>query len=240
VHRRLRAAQGPFEPKPSLDPLDELVLTVLSQNTSDVNRDRAFAGLKERFPTWNDVWASRPGALADAIRPGGIANVKGQRIKAILDEIRRREGKLSLKGLEKMSDAEVSEYLATLPGVGPKTIACVLVFSLGRPAFPIDTHVHRIAGRLGWIDRKLSADKAHDTLGPRVPPDIRYDLHVALIEHGRTICVARNPRCTACVLLDLCPAGQEFLATRNGTMNGSCRSTRPAPPLRSPEASARR
>jgi endonuclease-3 len=138
--------------------------------------------------------------------------VKSQRIMAILDEIREREGKLSLKRLEKLSDDEVSDYLASLPGVGPKTIACVLVFSLGRAAFPIDTHIRRIAGRLGWIDRKLSADKAHRLLSPRVPPEIRYDLHVALIEHGRAICVARNPLCTACALLDLCPAGVEFLA----------------------------
>jgi endonuclease-3 len=208
----LRSAQGPFEAKPRLDPLDELVLTVLSQNTSDTNRDRAFEGLKKRFPSWEDVWGARPQELADAIRPGGIANVKAKRIMAILDEIRRREGKLSLARLKKKSDDEVAEYLASLPGVGPKTIACVLVFSLGRPAFPIDTHVHRIAGRLGWIDRKLSADKAHQSLSPRIPPDIRYDLHVALIEHGRTICVARNPRCTKCVLLDLCPAGAEFIA----------------------------
>jgi endonuclease-3 len=209
----LRKAQGPFRAKPSLDPLDELILTVLSQNTSDTNRDRAFAGLKQRFRTWPDVWAARTQDLADAIRPGGIANVKAERIKAILDEIREREGKLSLARLRKMSDEEVTAYLATLPGVGPKTIACVLVFSLGRAAFPIDTHVHRIAGRLGWIDRKLSADKAHHTLAPRVPPEIRYELHVALIEHGRTICVARNPRCTECVLFDLCPAGAEFVAT---------------------------
>jgi endonuclease-3 len=212
VHRRLRKAQGPFEAKAKLDPLDGLILTVLSQNTSDTNRDRAFAGLKKRFPTWNDVWGARAGDLADAIRPGGIANVKAQRIMAILDEIRGREGKLSLKRLERLSDDEVADYLATLPGVGPKTIACVLVFSLGRAAFPIDTHVHRIAGRLGWIDRKLSADKSHQILSPAVPPDIRYDLHVALIEHGRTVCVARNPRCNECVLLDVCPAGAEFLA----------------------------
>ena len=212
MHGRLRKAQGPFKPKARLDPLDELVLTVLSQNTSDTNRDRAFTGLKERFATWDDVWGARSEQLADAIRPGGIANVKAKRIMAILDEIRRREGKLSLARLKKMTDEEVTHYLAELPGVGPKTIACVLVFSLGRPAFPIDTHVHRIAGRLGWIDRKLSADKAHQALSPRVPPEIRYDLHVALIDHGRTVCIARDPRCTQCVLLDLCPAGAEFVA----------------------------
>jgi endonuclease-3 len=212
VHRRLRKAQGPFKPKPRLDPLDELVLTVLSQNTSDTNRDRAYAGLKERFKTWDAVWAAHVQDIAEAIRPGGIENVKAQRIKAILDEIRHRENKMSLGRLKKMSDDEVAEYLATLPGVGPKTISCVLVFSLGRSAFPIDTHVHRIAGRLGWIDRKLNAEKAHQLLGPRVPPEIRYDLHVALIDHGRTICVARKPRCPDCVLLDLCPAGAEFLS----------------------------
>jgi endonuclease-3 len=212
VHLRLRKAQGTSKAKPRLDPLDELILTVLSQNTSDTNRDRAFAGLKQRYRTWDDVWAAHVHDLAEAIRPGGIANVKAQRIKTILDEIRRRENKMSLARLKKMTDDEVTEYLSTLPGVGPKTIACVLVFSLGRAAFPIDTHVHRIAGRLGWIDRKLSADKAHQVLGPRVPPEIRYDLHVALIEHGRTICVARNPRCPDCVLLDLCPAGKEFVS----------------------------
>lgn len=213
VHARLRKAQGPFVAKPRLDPLDELVLTVLSQNTSDTNRDRAFAGLKARFETWEDVLDAPVEELADAIRPGGIANVKAARIHRILNEIAEREDRLDLSRLEQLDDEGVDAYLSSLPGVGPKTVACVLVFSLGRAAFPIDTHVHRIAGRLGWIDRKLPADKAHKTLSPRVPPDIRYDLHVALITHGRTICIARNPRCAECVLLDLCPAGPEFLAT---------------------------
>jgi endonuclease-3 len=213
VHRRLRQEQGAFEAKPRLDPLDELILTVLSQNTSDTNRDRAFAGLKARFATWDEVLDSPVEDLADAIRPGGIANVKAERIHRILREIADREGELSLARLKSMSDEEINDYLSSLPGVGPKTVACVLVFSLGRAAFPIDTHVHRIAGRLGWIDRKLPADKAHRTLSPRIPAEIRYDLHIALITHGRTICLARNPRCTDCVLLDLCPAGPEFLST---------------------------
>jgi endonuclease III len=212
VLRRLREAQGPFQAKPQLDPIDELILTVLSQNTSDANRDRAYAGLKARFKTWDEVAAAPEEELADAIRPGGIANVKAARIKRILGEIEEREGVLDLGRLKQMTDAEVTDYLASLPGVGPKTVACVLVFSLGRAAFPIDTHVHRIAGRLGWIDPKLGADKAHDLLGPRVPPEIRYDLHVALIDHGRTVCTARTPRCSECVLLDLCPAGPKLLA----------------------------
>ena len=194
--------------------LDELILTVLSQHTSDLNRDRAFAGLKARFPTWEPVLEADVGDIADAIRPGGIADVKAGRIQAILGEIARREGGLDLSRLTTMSDQEVASYLCELPGVGPKTAACVLVFSMGRPAFPIDTHVHRIAIRLDWIDEKVSADRAHRELAPRVPPDIRYDLHVALIEHGRAVCKPKTPLCSDCVVFDLCAAGPSLLATR--------------------------
>lgn len=208
----MRNAQGPFEPKPSLPILDELVLTVLSQHTSDINRDRAFAGLKKRFSTWDQVAEAPVDELADAIRPGGIADVKAARIKTILAEIERREGSLSLDRLHELDDQQVTEYLCELPGVGPKTAACVLVFSMGRAAFPIDTHVHRIARRLGWIDDETSAERAHAELAPRIPPDIRYDLHVALIEHGRMICKPRRPRCSDCVVYDLCAAGPVLLA----------------------------
>jgi endonuclease-3 len=208
----LRKEQGAFVPKPRLPIIDELVLTVLSQHTSDINRDRAFAGLKERFATWEEVHTAPVNELADAIRPGGIADVKAGRIKKILADIEAREGSLNLERLHDLTDEEVEEYLVELPGVGPKTAACVLVFSMGRAAFPIDTHVHRIAQRLGWIDPKMTAEAAHRTLAPAIPPQLRYDLHVAFIDHGRRVCKPRFPRCTECVLLDVCPTGPRFLA----------------------------
>ena len=212
MHRRLRKAQGAFVPKPQLPIVDELILTVLSQATSDTNRDRAFEGLKARFSSWEEVRAAPVIEVADAIRPGGIADVKGARIKRILDEIHAREGSMDLAALMEMSDDEVTDYLCSLPGVGPKTAACVLVFSMGRAAFPIDTHVYRIARRLGWIDPGITAEVAHRSFAPRIPPELRYDLHVALIEHGRKVCVARMPRCSECVVFDLCEAGPALVA----------------------------
>src|SRR6266566_8463632 len=178
VQRRLRAGQGAFVPKPGLPVIDELVATVLSQHTSDINSERAFAQLKERFPSWGQV-ADAPGdEVADAIRPGGIANQKARRIQQILAAIEEREGSLDLSRLHDCDDEAVESYLRGLPGVGPKTAACVLLFSMGRAAFPIDTHVHRIATRLGWIPANTTADKAHRLLAPRVPPDFRTDRHL--------------------------------------------------------------
>lgn len=209
VQRLLRASQGPFVAKPQLPIVDELVATVLSQHTSDHNSGRAFAQLKAEFPDWEQVLRAPAGDVADAIRRGGIADQKARRIKQILAAIREREGRIDLSRLHDLDDAAVEEYLASLPGVGPKTAACVLVFSMGRAAFPVDTHVHRVAGRLGWIPPGTSAEKAHRILGPAVPPGIRYDLHVALIEHGRRVCQAQHPRCGACVLRDECAYGRE-------------------------------
>lgn len=216
VQRRLRDEQGPFVPKPRLPALDELVATVLSQHTSDLNSERAFAQLKQRFPTWDEVLAAPVGQVADAIRCGGIAEQKARRIQQILAAIGDREGAIDLSRLDGMDDAAVEEYLLSLPGVGPKTAACVLVFSMGRAAFPIDTHVHRIATRLGWIPPGTTADRAHRLLGPAVPPGIRYDLHLALIIHGRTVCKAQRPRCEACVLRDLCDYGRAILRPSAG------------------------
>ncbi|MBA2273556.1 MAG: endonuclease III [Actinobacteria bacterium] len=213
VHRRLRKLQGPFKPKPRVPIIDELVGTLLSQHTSDTNTARAFAGLKTRFPTWEEVRDAPSEEVADAIRAGGLADQKAPRIKAILTEIEGREGALDLSRLHGLPDQEVDDYLCSLPGVGPKTAACVLVFSMGRNAFPIDTHVHRVARRLGWIDDGVTAEAAGRELSPKVPAEIRYSLHMALIDHGRKVCKARNPRCSQCVLFDLCGSGPRLIAT---------------------------
>ena len=204
VQQRLRAEQGRFIPKPVLPVIDEIVATVLSQHTSDINSERAFAQLKNVFPSWEQLAAAPVGQVADAIRCGGIADQKARRIQQILAAIEDREGRLNLDRLHDLDDAAVAAYLESLPGVGPKTAACVLTFALGRAAFPVDTHVHRVAIRLGWIPAAATADQAHRLLGPRVPADIRYDLHVALITHGRQVCRAQRPRCDHCVLRDLC------------------------------------
>jgi endonuclease III len=204
VQRLLRASQGPFVAKPRLPIVDEVVATVLSQHTSDHNSERAFAQLKAAFPDWEQVLAAAAGALADVIRCGGIADQKARRIQQILAAIRAREGRIDLSRLHDLSDGAVEEYLISLPGVGPKTAACVLVFSMGRAAFPVDTHVHRVATRLGWIPAQITAAQAYRVLGPAVPPDIRYDLHLALIAHGRAVCQAQRPRCGACVLRAEC------------------------------------
>ena len=194
-------------PKPLLPVIDEVVATVLSQHTSDVNSERAFARLKERFPTWEQVADAPAEHVAEAIRCGGIADQKARRIQQILTAIEEREGRIDLGRLHDLADAAAETYLESLPGVGPKTAACVLLFAMGRAAFPVDTHVHRVAIRLGWIPANTTADKAHRLLAPRVPPDIRYDLHIAMITHGRTFCRAQRPRCDVCVLRDLCAYG---------------------------------
>jgi endonuclease-3 len=212
VHRRLRKVQGTFRPKARQPPLDELVLTVLSQHTSDVNSARAFAGLRARFDAWDEVLAAPDEDVAAAIRPGGIANIKARRIQAILAEVERREGALTLDRLQHVDDAEAEGYLCSLPGVGPKTAACVLLFALGRPAFPVDTHVHRVATRLGLVPARAPAAAAHAQLARSVPPELRHELHVQLVRHGREVCRARTPRCSVCVLFDVCESGPRLLA----------------------------
>jgi endonuclease III len=213
IHRRLQRAHGPLDPPRRLDPVEELVLTILSQNTSDVNRDRAYAELRRRFPTWDALAAAQPREVIAAIRSGGLANTKAPRILAVLREIRRREGAIDLRWMKDASDQEVVEYLTSLPGVGPKTAACVLAFSLGRAAIPVDTHVHRVAARLGLLDPRTPAGPAHAVLDSLVPARLRVEMHVGLIRHGRAICKAGRPRCEVCPLQDFCPTAPLYLGT---------------------------
>ncbi|TMK46375.1 MAG: endonuclease III [Actinobacteria bacterium] len=211
IHRRLLKHFGSLEPPRRSDPLEELVLTVLSQNTSDVNSFRAYQSLRARFPTWEALARARPSEVAAAIRSGGLSNVKAPRLLAILRAIEEREGHLDLSFLRAATDAEARDYLTSLPGVGPKTAAVVLAFSLDRPAFPVDTHVHRVAGRLGLLPSKASAARAHDILEAITPPDIRVAMHVGLIRLGRDICKPGRPRCEVCPLADLCPTAPTIL-----------------------------
>jgi endonuclease-3 len=201
---RLEAAYGPPRRHRRLAPLDELVLTILSQNTSDLNSERAYARMRERFPTWQGVRDAPEADLVDALRPGGLAAQKAPRIQAVL---RALDG-LDLEWLATVPPDEAMGWLVALPGVGPKTASCVLLFSLGVPVMPVDTHIHRIAGRVGMIPAGTSADAAHAILTEMTPPAKMLEAHLLLITHGRTTCTARRPRCEECVLLDLCDYGR--------------------------------
>lgn len=207
VDGRLRACYGERPWKPRFDHLlDGLVHTLLSQNTSDANSHLAFRRLKERFPTWEEAATAPVEYIEEAIRPGGISRVKAARIKALLERVRRDFGTYCLSPLREMDAHEAMSYLLGLPGVGRKTAAVLLLFQLGHPFFPVDTHVFRVSKRLGWIPPRAGAAQAHELMDRLVPDDIKYRLHLNLIEHGRRICRARNPRCGGCCLRDRCPS----------------------------------
>jgi endonuclease-3 len=217
IYRRLEERLGPLDPPKRLDPLEELILTVLSQNTSDVNRDRAFAAMRAKYSTWDALAGARPDELAMAIRPGGLSNIKAPRILAILQEVRDRQGgSLDLSWMGSAPSEDVRQYLLTLPGVGPKTAACVLAFSLDRPALPVDTHVFRVAGRLGFLDESSNAARADQVMDALVPEQLRVRMHVGLIRLGRQICKSGRPRCEICPLNDLCPTAPLVLGTGAG------------------------
>jgi endonuclease III len=212
IVRRLERHFGDLLPPRASDPLDELILTVQSQHTSDLNAERAFGLLRGRYPTWDDVVRAPTTELADTIRPGGLANTKAARIQAILREIHHREGRYDLSGIATRPDEEIRDYLLSLPGVGPKTVAVVMAFSFGRETIPVDTHVHRVATRLGLVP-KTSAERAQRLLEASVADPLKTPLHVGLIELGRQICKAGRPRCEECPLYELCPTGPVVLAS---------------------------
>jgi endonuclease III len=206
----LARAYGAQTCKPTNRPLDVLVETILSQNTSDTNSGRAFRSLRTAFPDWEAVTKAPTGEIAEAIRVGGLMQIKAARIKQVLGEIRRLRGEIALDFLEDMPLDEARDWLRRLKGVGAKTANCVLLFAFCRPALPVDTHVYRVAKRLGLIDSRASAEKAHTLLEAMVAPEDVYQFHVLMIEHGRRICKAQRPRCTECVLGSFCPSYEVY------------------------------
>ncbi len=185
--------------------LDGLIHTILSQNTSDVNSHRAFESLKLRFPAWEEAAGASTLEIEEAIRSGGISRVKAERIKVLLDMLRSEFGTYSLEDLGDMEPEKALDYLLGLPGVGRKTAAVLLLFQLGYPYFPVDTHIFRVGKRLGILPAGVNPEGAHDLMDVLVPDDIKYRLHVNLIEHGRQVCKARKPKCDECCLNLKCP-----------------------------------
>ena len=208
VRDRLRRFYGRPRNEPHRAPLDELVLTVLSQNTNDRNRDVAYERLRSRFPGWAAVAAAPVEELEEAIRPGGISKVKSLRIKSMLASIEAERGSLDLEFLAEAPREQAIDFLERLPGVGRKTAACVLLFAFDRPEMPVDTHVYRVCSRLGLIRPRAPFEEAHDVLRELTDPADMFEFHVNLIRHGRRICTARNPACRECPLLPVCPHGK--------------------------------
>jgi len=187
------------------DPIDVLIGTILSQNTSDANSGRAFASLKASFDSWEAVASVPAERIAEVIKCGGLSQIKAARIKQVLKQIESEKGRITLDFLKSKTMTEAEDYLMRLPGVGHKTASCVLLFSLGKPSLPVDTHVFRVAKRLGLIGSKVSIEKAPGLLQKQIPPSRVYQFHVHMIEHGRRICRARQPRCSKCILRGVCP-----------------------------------
>ncbi len=211
----LRRRYGPRALHGERDPLDELILTILSQNTSDRNSGRAFRHLKARYQTWDDVVEAERDELTEVIRIGGLANIKAARIQNTLGAILERQGALNVDFLRDMTMHEARTWLTSLPGIGPKTAGCVLCFALNQPAMIVDTHIHRVAKRVGMIGPNVSADLAHDLLEAVVPPDQTYQFHVSVILHGRQVCKAQRPQCEVCPLTEICDYYQSSAKAMN-------------------------
>jgi endonuclease-3 len=204
IFKRLRKLFGEKKPRRERDLLGLLVRTVLSQNTNDLNRDRAYAELRAKFPSWEGLRKGRQSEIERAIRKGGLARQKSKWLKEILERLKRERHSLDLSFLGQMPTDAAREYLLGFKGIGEKTAAILLLFGCGRNAFPVDTHVFRVTQRLGLLPAKAKVAKAHSILGAMVPAELAYEFHVNLIEHGRKICHARKPECPVCPLKDRC------------------------------------
>ncbi len=204
IHEALLEAYGEPTWREALSPLDELISTILSQNTNDLNRDRAYNSLRARFPTWEAVRDAPQSEVIEAIRLAGLANQKGPRIQQVLRAITEQRGSLDLSFLGDMQVEAARAWLTQFNGVGPKTAAIVLCFSLNMPAFPVDTHIYRVTGRLGLRPPQLTVEQAHPYLEALFPPETYYAAHLNLIRLGREVCAARKPRCWLCPVRGLC------------------------------------
>ena len=208
IHERLLEFYGEPIWRNPLPAIDELVSTILSQNTNDVNRDRAFEALRAKFPTWEAVRDAKENDVVNAIRPAGLSNQKGPRIQQVLKAITKERGSLDLSFLGEMSVDDARDWLTKFNGVGPKTAAIVLCFSLGMPAFPVDTHVYRVTGRIGLRPERMTVEQAHPHLEALLPPETYYAAHLNIIRLGREICTARKAMCGECPIRSLCDYGK--------------------------------
>ena len=203
ITRLLKKAYGAPKPRKT-PPVDELIRTILSQNTSDKNSVPAFHALKKKFGSWERVLETPAVSIAAVIKHAGLAGIKSARIVGALKQIKEREGKISLSRLKGMSVEDGLNYLKSIKGVGPKTAACVLLFSFGKPAMPVDTHIFRVANRIGLIAADIDIEEAHKILTSMVPKGLIYELHLGIISHGRETCRATGPKCGSCVLYGAC------------------------------------
>ena len=226
---------GPFPEERRLPPTEEMVFTVLSQHTSDINSGRAFARLMAQFGSLEAVARGNIADIEEAIAPGGLAKVKAPRIKEVLEKVLELNGgSLDLSFLREMPLAEAKAWLRQLPGIGPKSAGIVLNFSLGMPAMAIDTHIFRVCQRLRAIDPKTNADKAHDVMEAKVPPGEVFNFHVAFINHGRRVCRAQRPLCDECVVGDMCPSRRRLMEKMAKTENGAAKVRKPRKPAPDP------
>jgi len=214
IHERLLEFYGEPIWRNPLPAIDELVSTILSQNTNDLNRDRGFNGLRAQYATWEQVRDAPAEAVIDAIRPAGLANQKGPRIQQVLRSITEERGSLDLSFLADLPAEEARAWLMRFNGVGPKTAAIVLCFSLGKPAFPVDTHIYRVTGRIGLRPERMTVEQAHPHLEALFPPETYYAVHLNIIRLGREICQARRPRCEVCPIIKLCDYGSNIMSLR--------------------------